>query len=300
MKVDYFLGISEEGFHRVVYTEWGSPSPENPPIICVHGLTRNRHDFDAIASEFSAHGCHLYCPDTVGRGDSDWLKDPLHYTYEQYIADMNVMMAVTKANSLDWIGTSMGGLIGMFLASMAKTPIRRLVLNDIGPQIPVKGLARLAKYAGQDPDFSSIEQAKRYFKIIYADFGNLTDEQWQNLTEKGVRETDSGQYITKIDPGIKTAQAKSKLAWRMVLHPLKALEGTIFDVDLWEIWRTVKCPVLVLHGKNSDILLPHVIEKMQKIHPQTEVFEVPDTGHAPALLDSQQQQVIYQFLKKPI
>jgi len=296
MKKDYFLGLSDEGFHRVAYTEWGTSHPT--PIICVHGLTRNGRDFDSLGQYLANEGCHVYCPDIIGRGDSDWLKNPLHYTYEQYMADMNAMIARTHATQIDWIGTSMGGLIGMIIASLPQSPIRRLVLNDVGPQIPVKALSRLAKYAGKDPEFVSVEEAKAYFKIIYADFGQLSEEQWQHLTENSIREVAQGRFTTKIDHGIKRSPAKSKLAWKLLLSPHKALEGTFFDVDLWQIWRKVTCPVLVIHGEKSDLLLPSIIEKMHSLHPHMEILQVPDAGHAPALQSPAQQEVIYQWLRK--
>jgi pimeloyl-ACP methyl ester carboxylesterase len=296
MKKDYFLGLSEEGFHRVAYLEWGKGNDASTPVICVHGLTRNSRDFDALAEYLSKRNDHVFCPDIVGRGDSDWLNNPLHYTYEQYIADMVAMIARTDAARVDWVGTSMGGLIGMILASMPKSPIRRLVLNDVGPQIPAKGLARLAKYAGREPVFNNINEAVAYYKKIYAEFGVLTDEQWLRFAENSVREITPGRFISKLDQGIKVAPAKSNLAWRAFLHPHKALEGTLFDMDLWHIWRKVTCPVLVLHGKNSDILLPSVVEKMRRIHPDTEVIEIENAGHAPALLDPKEHEMIYRFL----
>lgn len=298
MKKDYLLGLSEEGFHRIAYTEWGAPDNTQPPVLCAHGLTRNGRDFDSLAEYLTQYGRHVYCPDIVGRGDSDWLKDPMHYTYEQYIADMNALIARTQATQIDWVGTSMGGLIGMIMASLPNSPIRRLVMNDVGAQIPVKAVARLSKYAGKDPEFSSIEEAKRYFQNIYADFGKLTDAQWQHFTEHSVYEITPGKFGTKLDQGIKQSPAKSKLAWKLLLNPHKALEGTFFDVDLWDFWRKVTCPVLVIHGTNSDLLLPEIIEKMRGLHANMEVLEVPDTGHAPALMDVAQQEVIQRWLSK--
>jgi pimeloyl-ACP methyl ester carboxylesterase len=296
MKKDFFLGLSEDGFHRVAYTEWGEENNAKTPIICVHGLTRNGSDFDSLAEYLSKFGCHIFCPDIVGRGDSDWLMNPLHYTYEQYIADMNALIARTAASAIDWIGTSMGGLIGMILASLPKSPIRRLVLNDVGPQIPVSAISRLAKYAGKDPDFSSIEDAKNYFKVIYAEFGQLSEAEWQRFAENSVREVAPGKFVSKLDHRIKQAPAKSKLAWKLLLNPHKALEGTLFDVDLWDIWRKVTCPVLVIHGSRSDLLLPDIITKMKIIHPRTDVLEIPNAGHAPLLQDPMQQEVIYHWL----
>lgn len=296
MDKHYFLGLSEEGFHKVAYTEWGKPNNTHTPIICVHGLTRNGRDFDELARHLTYMGCHTYCPDVVGRGESDWLNDPLHYTYEQYIADMNVMIARTTAKQVDWVGTSMGGLIGLFLASMPKSPIRRLVLNDIGPQISTQGIARLSKYAGTEPRFRTLKEAKTYFQEVYGDFGKLSDAQWERFTENSVDEIRPGVFTTKMDPRIRIAATKSKIAWRAFLHPLKAWEGTLFDIDLWHIWRKVSCPVLVLRGKYSDILLPHVTQKMKMIHPLTEIVEIADAGHAPALMDLEQHELIYRWL----
>lgn len=298
MKKDYFLGLSEEGFHRVAYREWGESSPNSSvPVICVHGLTRNGSDFDSLAAFMSAQGSHLYCPDIVGRGDSDWLKNPTLYSYEQYLSDMNALIALAQAKQIDWIGTSMGGLIGMIMASLPNSPIRRLVLNDVGPQISVKGLSRLAKYAGQDPaSFHSLEEAKKHYQSIYADFGPLTDSDWQHLTENSVKEVSPGQYVSKMDQNVITTPAKSKLAWKLLLSPIKALEGTFFDIDLWAFWQKVTCPVLVIHGKHSDLLLPETIEKMRQTHTNIQVYEVDNAGHAPALRERSQQEVIYRWL----
>lgn len=298
MKKDYFLGLSEEGFHKIVYTEWGQNHEGLPPIICVHGLSRNRSDFDSLAKYLSELNRHVYCPDVIGRGDSDWLKNPLFYTYEQYIADINTLIARTHAKQIDWIGTSMGGLIGMLMASLPKSPIRTLVLNDIGPQVPMKGLSRLAKYVGKTPVFASLEEAIRYFKSIYADFGHLSEEEWRHLSENSVREVSPGRFETKVDHGVMISPAKSKIAWKVLLNPQKALQGTLFDIDLWHIWRNVTCPVLVLHGERSDILLPETIRKMQETHAKVDVVEVPNTGHAPALRDKVQQDIIYNWLMK--
>lgn len=298
MKKDYFLGVSEEGFHRVAYTEWGNPSEIDHPILCVHGFTRNGSDFNALANTLSRVGKHVFCPDMVGRGDSDWLKNPLHYTYEQYISDMNTMIARSQAKQIDWVGTSMGGLIGMIMASLPNSPIRRLIMNDIGPQIPLKAMSRLANYTNKDPVFSSVEEAKKYFKYACADFGTLSEEQWQTFTEHSIREISPGKFTTKYDHGIKMTQAKSKLAWNILFNPHKALEGTFFDVDLWNVWRKVTCPVLVIHGVRSDVLLPDIIQKMRGSHPNMEVLEVPDAGHAPALLNVKYHEMIDQWLKK--
>lgn len=298
MNKDYFWGLSEEGFHRVAFTEWGKAKNSHIPIICVHGLTRNGRDFDPLAQFLSERGKHVFCPDIVGRGDSDTLKIPLHYTYEQYIADMNGMIARTGATMIDWIGTSMGGLIGMMLAAQTNSPIRRLILNDVGPQIPVRALQRLARYVGRDPVFTSLDEATQYFKTTYSEIGQLTESQWRKITENSVREISPGQFVSKTDKGVLLSQAKSKIAWRAFMHPHKALEGTLFDIDLWHIWRKITCPVLVIHGKQSDLLLPEIISKMREIHGDTDLLEIPDAGHAPALFATAEHEFIYDWLAR--
>lgn len=299
MKQHYYFGLSEEGFHKVAYLEWGNPSELSDPIICVHGFTRQAHDFDALANYLSNRGRHVFCPDMVGRGNSDWLQNPMHYTYEQYCADMTTLIARTNAPHVDWIGTSMGGIIGMLLAASSQSPIRRLVLNDVGPQISTKAIARLSTYVGQDPEFGSLAEAKAYYKSIYADFGKLTEVEWDKLTKHTVREIAPGVFAAKLDQRVKLGPNKSNLAWKFLFHPYKALEGTFFDIDLWPIWRRITCPVLVIRGQHSDLLLPETVAKMRQVHPRTAVIEIPNAGHAPALLHEDEHTLIDTWLSQP-
>lgn len=296
MKANYCLGLSEEGFHHIAYTEWGAANPILTPILCLHGMTRNGRDFDNLASYLSHLGRHVFCPDIIGRGDSSWLKNPLHYSFEQYMADMNVMIARIGVEKIDWIGTSLGGLIGLFLAAMPHTPIRRLVLNDVGAQIPSKGIMRLTQYAGKDPDFRNMDEAKNYYKKVMKDVGELSETDWQRVAESSVRENASGRFVSKTDRGIMMSHAKSQVAWQAIMHPLKALEGSLFDMDWWRIWRKITCPVLLIHGEKSDILTPSIIQKMRGIHPATELVTIPNVGHAPALVSAEQHEIIYKWL----
>lgn len=296
MKQDYILCVSDEGFHRVAYTEWGKVNSESPTVICVHGLTRNSRDFDALADYLSAQGSHVFCPDVVGRGDSSWLTNPQDYNFKRYIVDLSNLISRTGAKEIDWIGTSMGGLLGIIMASLPNTPIRRLILNDVGPQVPIQALWHLAKYVGKDPEFSSKEQAKEHYKKIYAEFGNLTEKQWINFTEHSVTEPSPGVFISKFDPDIHDF----KLSWQSVkeffYHPHRALEGILFDIDLWDFWQKIKCPVLVIRGSRSTLLLPEHIKKMKRIHSEVDFFEVEDAGHAPALLELEQHKKIRSWL----
>jgi pimeloyl-ACP methyl ester carboxylesterase len=298
MKKGHFLGISEEGFHRIAYTEWGKESPR-APIICVHGLTRQGRDFDSLANYLSERGHHLFCPDIVGRGDSDWLKNPLHYTYEQYIADMTALIARTQKDEITWIGTSMGGLIGMFLSAQTQSPIKRLILNDVGPSIPIQAVMRISKYMGMDPEFSSVTEAKNYYKNIYQDYGELSEDDWTSFTEHSICEIAPQKFISKLDPQIKFSfPTKSQIAWQAILHPLKTLEGGLFDIDLWHIFRKVSCPILIIHGNRSDLLLTETILKMKDIHPNVEVIDVPNAGHAPLLKEAIYQEMIFAWIEK--
>ncbi|MBL7479380.1 alpha/beta fold hydrolase [Legionella bononiensis] len=296
MKKNIFLGISDEGFHNVAYTEWGSSDLELPAVLCVHGYTRNSHDFDALAYYLSMNGRHVFCPDVVGRGDSSWFKHSHHYNFTQYLSDMNALIARTKAQQIDWIGTSMGGLIGMMMAALPNSPVQRLILNDIGPQIPIFGLRRLAKYAGKEPEFKSIDEAKQFYKLNFSGFGALTDKQWDEFTARSIEEVAPGRFIAKVDPGIKNPKSSVQVMSEFFHHPYKAMEGILYDIDLWSVWQKVHCPVLVIHGTQSDLLTPEIIKRMQRSHNKTDVFEIKDAGHAPALLNTTEHETIMNWL----
>src|SRR5260221_3599273 len=193
---DHLLGLSPTGFHKVAYVDWrrdslaGANGTENRPktVVCVHGLTRNSRDFDQLAATLvSTQFERVVCPDIVGRGSSDWLTDPAQYGYPQYLADMNALIARLNVPSVDWIGTSMGGLIGMSLAALPNSPIRRLVLNDVGPVISKAALQRIADYVGLDYRFSSLNALERHLRKIHAPFGPLTDAQWQLMAQYSQR-----------------------------------------------------------------------------------------------------------------
>ncbi|TAL58834.1 MAG: alpha/beta hydrolase [Legionella sp.] len=296
MKKNSFLGISEEGFHTVAYTEWGSAEPGLPTVICVHGYSRNGRDFDALASYLSMTGRHVYCPDVVGRGDSSWFKKAQHYTFTQYSTDMTTLIARTQAHQIDWIGTSMGGIIGMMLAALPNSPIRRLILNDVGAQIPLHGLKKLAKCVSKTLDFPSLQAAQDYFKLSHSEFGPLTDAQWETLTQNSVEQRGNNLFRVKIDPAIKNPKSTTQFVSDFLHHPHRALEGLFYDIDLWYLWQQIRCPVLIIHGAHSELLTTPIINKMRKIHDQTELMVIEDAGHAPALLDRRQHELITHWL----
>jgi len=284
MREESVLGLSAAGFHRMVYSEWGS-SKAARTVVCVHGLTRNGRDFDplaeALAGELQAGDFRVVCPDIVGRGRSDWLSNGDLYGYPQYQADMAVLIARLGVETVDWIGTSMGGLIGMFLAAQPKSPIRRLIMNDVGPFIPKGALERLAGYVGADLRFASLVQLESYLRTTYESFGTLSDAQWRHLATHSARKLDDGTYALAYDPAIG--------------RPFQ--EQPIDDVDLWPIWSLVKCPVLVLRGERSDLLTAEAANRMvAETGGQVRLVEIAGAGHAPALMDAAQIDIVRSFL----
>jgi len=274
-----FLGLSQGGFHRVAYVEWGMEG--NPRVcICVHGLTRNGRDFNELAGALQSDW-RVLCPDIVGRGDSDRLAEPLGYGYPQYLQDMNALIARAGAARVDWVGTSMGGLIGMMLAAQPNSPIRRLVINDIGAFIPKAGLERIAGYVGKDPRFASLAEAEAALRRTANTFGLKTDDEWRRFTERSVRPVGGGEYGLAYDPGIAKAFSGKPQA----------------DIDLWAVWDKVRCPVLVLRGAESDLLTAATAEEMKHRGPGCTVIEIPDCGHAPALMTQAQIGPVRAWLK---
>ncbi len=275
----YFLGLGPHGFHRIHYTEWGD-SANDKVLICAHGLTRTGRDFDFLAAALEMD-YRVICPDVVGRGQSEWLAHKADYGYPLYMADMAVLLARSGAEQVDWVGTSMGGLIGMFLAAQPGTPIRRLVMNDVGPFLPKAGLERIAAYVGKPLRFASLEQMERYVRVIAAPCGALTDAQWHHLTVHAARQTDTGEYTFAYDPGIADAFKGQELN----------------DIDLWPIWDAVRCPALVLRGAESDVLTRADAEAMRSRGPKAELLELAGIGHAPPLLDDSQIALVRNWLR---
>ena len=279
MRSGRVLCLSAGGFHHTAYVEWGRPEAART-ILCVHGLTRNGRDFDALAAALAETGARVVCPDVVGRGHSDWLADPAGYGFPQYLADMTALLARLDVEAVDWVGTSMGGLIGMMLAAQPNTPIRRLVINDVGPFIPKDALERIGTYVGADPSFADVAAAEAYIREVNAPFGDLTDAQWRHLAETSVRPVEGGGVKFRYDPAIATPFTQTPIE----------------DVDLWPLWDRIACPVLVLRGADSDLLLAETAAEMARRGPCAEVVEIAGCGHAPALMDDHQIGVIRDWL----
>lgn len=271
--------LRPEGFRQMAYREWrGDGGEDCPVLVCVHGLTRNAADFDPLAESLSSE-YRVLCPDVLGRGDSEWLAMPAGYAYDGYVSDMAALIARSGAAEVDWIGTSMGGLIGLFLAASHNTPIRRLVLNDVGPVIGADFIRFLKTYVGTDPRFATLEEAERFFRFAHAGFGALTDPQWAALTRESVRPVETGGFRLAYDPALAV--------------PLQALPEQ--DVDLWAVWDAARVPTLVLRGAESPLLDRDMLARMAE-RPGVTVAEVPGCGHAPALMDPAQIALVRDWL----
>jgi pimeloyl-ACP methyl ester carboxylesterase len=257
-------------------TEWGDANNPNV-LMCVHGLTRCGRDFDTLAQAL----CDRYrviCPDVVGRGESDWLQHKSDYSYPQYVADMVRVIAKSGARHVDWVGTSMGGIIGMILAAQPNTPVQRLVLNDVGSSIPQASIARIAMYVGVSPLFKSIDEAVQAVRLV-SPFGLLTDHQWVALTLPLLQKTATGMWQFRYDPAIGDAFRQAPVA----------------DVDLSMFWDAVTCPVLVTRGAQSDLLLPATFDAMCA-RPNVSGVTFADTGHAPMFQSAETIAPVLAFL----
>jgi pimeloyl-ACP methyl ester carboxylesterase len=269
--------LGPHGFHRVAYVEWAGP-PGAPSVLCVHGLTRNGRDFDELAVAL-ARRFRVVCPDVVGRGGSEFLAHAGDYGYPLYLADMTALIARLDVGEVDLVGTSMGGLIGMMLAAQPGTPIRRLVVNDIGPLIAKEGLLRIASYVGADPVFADLAELEAYLREVSASFGTLSDAQWRHLAEHGARRRPDGTLGRAYDPAI-----------------AEAFKTVKDDIDLWPVWDAIRCPTLILRGAQSDLLRSADAAAMTARGPRARLVEFPGIGHAPALMAEDQIAAIEDFL----
>jgi len=265
--------------HTISYLEWGNPKSSHK-IICVHGLTRNSRDFDFLAQSLceNPHPPHIVCPDMVGRGQSDRLPNSADYNNQTYLSDCLELITHLGWRRHDWIGTSMGGILGMLAAAMPDSLIDTLILNDIGPFIPKAALQRIADYLkSKHPEFKTIAEAEKHLRTVHAPFGPLTDQQWRHLAIHGTHETDAkpGSYMMHYDPSI-----------------ADAFTAHIDDVEFWPVWENCQAQVVLLRGQHSDILLKSTAEQMQMHNNFKEFHEFQNVGHAPALMAADQINVI--------
>ncbi len=275
--------LSPAGLHEMAYKEWGDPA--NPRVlVCVHGVTRVSDDFDALAAEMAATH-RVVCPDVVGRGRSDWLRNPQLYQLPQYVADMVTLLARLDAKSVDWFGTSMGGLIGVGLASLAGNPVRKLILNDIGPALNPTALARIGDYIGQAVRFATVEEGVAYIRAISAPFGIHSDAEWDKLAKDVLRQDKDGQWIRHYDLGL-------ALPFKSATPESTAQAEAL----LWQAYDAITCPTLLVRGAQSDLLTPDVAQAMTRRGPRATLVTLPDVGHAPTFMHADQIQVARHFL----
>lgn len=277
--------LDSRGLHRMAYHEWGDAA--NPKVlVCVHGLTRQGRDFDVLAQAL-ANDYRVVCPDVVGRGESDWLADPMGYAIPYYVADMVTLLARLDAQEVHWVGTSMGGLIGLGVASLAGSPVSRLVLNDVGPAIEPASLQRIGQYLGQPAHWATLDEAADALWAISQSFGPHTRAQWLALTEHQITPDGTG-FKPHYDPAIRHAFT--------AITPELAAAG---EAALWASYDRIACPTLLLRGAESDLLSPATAQAMTQRGPRARLHEFAGVGHAPTLVAPDQVAVVRDFLLSP-
>ena len=281
MKARNLPVLGPPGFLNRASWEWEGP-PGAPTVLCVHGLTRNGRDFDMLAEALSAR-FRVVCPDMPGRGRSDWLDEGSAYGFPFYLAVLGALYARLDVVGLHWVGTSMGGLIGMLFAALPKSPVRRLVLNDVGPVVAAEGLERIGRQVGRDPGFSNRQELEAYLRDVYAPFGPLSEAQWRHVVAHSGRTRSDGKLGLAYDPKIAEGFRSTE-------------PGALRDLDFWEFYDRIRCPTLLLRGAESDVLRRRDAAAMAERGPKAQLVEFAGIGHAPALMADDQIAAIRDFL----
>jgi pimeloyl-ACP methyl ester carboxylesterase len=276
MRQHHFLSVNDDGFHRLAYTEWGDAA-NTDIVICAHGLTLNGRYFDWFAKAAQDH-YRVICPDTVGRGKSDWI-NPDYYWYDQYVRDAAALLGRVGTEKVNWVGTSMGGLIGIYIAAMRSQPIKRLILNDIGPFVSKAELVGIADYIGKDERFQNHDEVEAQLRKLYPKFGALSKEQWRHLARIGSLKTSDRDLRLAYDPRIR--EYFSKMA---------------FDFKIWDLWEKIDIPVLILRGSESGILTQATLDEMLRRNPNARAHVFEGIGHAPPLMSGDQIDVVLDFI----
>ena len=283
--LNYVFCPDANGGHRMAYWQWGNPEAGHV-IVCVHGLSRQGRDFDVLAQALVARGgkdVRVVCPDVVGRGQSDWLKDPMGYQIPAYAADMLGLLAQLKPIVLDWVGTSMGGLIGMVICGQPglplPVPVRKLLLNDVGPAIQWEAIQRIGLYLGNSPRFASVEQAATAMWVISTSFGPHTSEEWLALSRHMVKPAPDvqGGVTLHYDPAIAV--------------PFRTVTKEAADAGeaaLWQLYDNITADTLLVRGAQSDLLSPETALAMTQRGPKARLLEFEGVGHAPTFVANNQ------------
>jgi len=289
-RLEEVAALGPHGFSKVAYVEWG-PADAQQVVICVHGLTRTSRDFDYLARRLARKGMRVIAPDLPGRGRSAWLANAADYTTPVYLAACAAVITRSGAKEVDWVGTSLGGHVGMEMAALPGAPIRRLVLNDFGARVAGPALQRIGAYLRNRRRFATVEDLEQHLRSIHETFGALTDDHWRHMARHSAVRTEEGDYLQHYDPGI----------GRMFSWPL------MVDIALWNVWEKVSCPVLILRGEDSDLLHASTVREMQRRgaaakNKLVRAIEVRGSGHAPALMTDSQIALVEEFLAddKPV
>ena len=277
--------LNGRGLHRMAYWEWGDPANDTV-LVCVHGLTRQGRDFDTLARTLLDR-YRVVCPDVVGRGQSDWLSDPMGYALPQYVSDMVALLARVNARTVHWLGTSMGGIIGLGVAALGRSPVSKLVLNDVGPRLDPAGLARIGGYVGQTRRWKTLDEAADAIWAISTGFGPHTREQWLALSVPQLK-SDGDALVPRSDPDIAVPFK--------AITPQAALAG---EAALWQTFDAVRCPTLLIRGAESDLLSRDTAREMGSRGPRARLVEFAGVGHAPMLVQPEQVKAVREFLLSP-
>ncbi len=266
------------GTHRMVYHEWGDPN--NPHVlICVHGLTRNGRDFDFLATALQQK-YRVLAPDLIGRGQSDWLKDPALYTIEQYVADLLGWLHQLGLKKVDWLGASLGGILGMLIATRPDSPIQRLLLDDIGPIIKKESVAKLSSEVKANPVFPSLTDLKDFLKQLYAKTGEMQPYHWDHLLAHDHIALPNGGYTRAYDP-------------QLFLSFIPMQNN---DIEFWPVFKAIRAPIFLLHGKESAVLTADICDEMKQYQPTMVVKDLPNITHAPSLMDEKHIGMVVNWL----
>jgi pimeloyl-ACP methyl ester carboxylesterase len=265
--------------HELHYVEWGRRNSRRV-VFCAHGYSGNARDFDFLAREL-AQDARVICIDVAGRGGSDWLASPLHYHFGQFLADIDTVIAHAGAEEIEWVGTSMGGLLGLLLASRPTNPIRRLVLNDIGAFVPMDALQHIGRNIHAPARFDSLEALEAHLRHTHRGWGEIGDAQYRHLTRHHARRTPDGGFNLHYDPQIVR-----------LFQPMPLAPGLFF----WDAWYRVRCPVLLIRGETSDVFPAEVARTMREIKPDAQLVEIAGAGHAPSLMAPSQIAIVRRFL----
>ena len=297
--LDFVACPDPQGTHRMAYWSWGEKSASHV-VFCVHGLTRQGRDFDLLAQSLVASAkaaglpaIRVICPDVVGRGKSDWLKDPMGYQFAQYAADMAVLLQNLNTEQaihrLDWVGTSMGGVIGMLMAAQKlPVPVQHLVLNDIGPPVSWKSILNMKTYVGEVGKFQTVQDAANAMWEISKSFGPHTSEEWFALSQNMVRRLEDGTYCLHYDPQL-----------RVPIRAVTEEQAKAGEATLWQVYDLIQCPTLLIRGAESELLSAAAAVEMTQRGARAQVATLPGVGHAPTLTHQDQIDIVRQFLGLP-